>query len=1172
MGTKNIHAFRWVAKFGLIFSVFAVVSLGLSLIFSNNTAFATGCPGFTNNSYTSANLPSSVQNYFWSYDCTQNNPNQPATSTWISKQGDPTETPNAPVTNPNSSFPLQLNSMTYLYHQEVNGGVYYPTNAGPNGSGGIDSMVSKTYISSITPYSNGQPWGCVTSDSSSSGNPCLASSGGGYPGGDTMGPLNPNGGSRYWPYSPVPFYFVPPGGKFTKTVTVTFKMQYTQIEQWNGVWYCVGSGGVAPSPPPNNSAPWGCGTYPASMTINFTVQTPPGPTYNIDNATCTQLSGWAFDSNDSSASINVDVYVNGPAGSGAPGKRYLANYPRPDVDSAYHITGNHGFNIDPQTSSFLGQYAKSGSSFKVYLYAIGINSQGQPDGNNPLMGIRTISCGSTSAPCPTFPNYSSVDNNLPYRGKNVAPPIGDTTNSTATAEEDTPLGVGVTKSPSGATYTNQGSIQDISNGGSRYPPKEVSEINGSASAPGGSTSASNGSITLDYSSYVKNYPYDINQPGITYYSYWQVQKWDVTFDYYSCPGGGSLSGSTCTETTNAGQTCTTTTNKKTGTSTTTCTNNPCPSPYSGSGGSNCSYSYGATAYYKWQTDGGAYTQSSSSNINGVMMPACYNRTFNLTPEAQSHIGDGSVSVNHQANSAPNSVNYTGYVHAQFGESNTPTQLRVASQVQNINTYINWQVYYVDKNGTVHIVNGFNGSQTVGPSTYTGNTSESNNFSTTATSATISTGPLSPGDMVCVDLIVNPYGTQTSPGNQINGTQSAQNQIPTNSWGSPWYYEPPGAGARQQVTGPEGAGNLDNFPTNGSQDGTAPTGVCSVPYAHRPYFKVFNGDVLSGVGTQTFLSSTSQFDQCTSGENVNKSAGIEGWNKGGANGYAGAGTQLAALALDNINMFATAQNYTGSPPPAPPVGLTFSNTQGSWGGSFATPPSCLPDYYNQGVNGDGGASFAQPTTASSILGASGPITGSPPLPGHTFSVTSIVIPSSGSYLLKGSQNIPATTIYPGEHLIVYIDGSATVTGNITYNYSGITNSSSPKNLPSLTVIANGGINVGPGVTQLDGTYIAENGNFNDCYGVNPINFYPDSSNPSAQTCHSQLVVNGSVVSNNYINLYRTNGSLYMSSPSETSTSSPHSAEIFNYSPIVWLSTAPTLRTLPVEAQSSLPPLL
>lgn len=91
------------------------------------------------------------------------------------------------------------------------------------------------------------------------------------------------------------------------------------------------------------------------------------------------VSGWAFDRDDMSASLNIHVYIGGQAGdSNAEGIGWItANTYRPDVDNVYGCGGYHGYDVTIQTT-------KTGTQ-AVYVYAINVGS-----GENVLIGSGTV--------------------------------------------------------------------------------------------------------------------------------------------------------------------------------------------------------------------------------------------------------------------------------------------------------------------------------------------------------------------------------------------------------------------------------------------------------------------------------------------------------------------------------------------------------------------------------------------------------------------------------------------------------------------------------------------------------------------------------------------------------------------------------------------------------------
>lgn len=118
------------------------------------------------------------------------------------------------------------------------------------------------------------------------------------------------------------------------------------------------------------------------------------PVGNFDLASCMVMSGWAFDPDAPDVSIPVHIYRDGAAGAGGVFVGvYTTNVLRADVNDAYQITGNHGFNISPIPNEF-----KDGLDHMVYIYAINTN----PSGQNPLLGgsPKPLRCPPPVAVCP----------------------------------------------------------------------------------------------------------------------------------------------------------------------------------------------------------------------------------------------------------------------------------------------------------------------------------------------------------------------------------------------------------------------------------------------------------------------------------------------------------------------------------------------------------------------------------------------------------------------------------------------------------------------------------------------------------------------------------------------------------------------------------------------------
>lgn len=124
-----------------------------------------------------------------------------------------------------------------------------------------------------------------------------------------------------------------------------------------------------PLPPPPPPAPTPVPPPPPNLAIEGT----------FDEITSVGvMRGWTLDRNDSSASTQVHVYLNGQAGQGGTliGST-TANLPRPDVNQALGVTGNHGFEF-----SIPSQY-RNGTTYSAYVYGIDLND---PAGNRLLSG------------------------------------------------------------------------------------------------------------------------------------------------------------------------------------------------------------------------------------------------------------------------------------------------------------------------------------------------------------------------------------------------------------------------------------------------------------------------------------------------------------------------------------------------------------------------------------------------------------------------------------------------------------------------------------------------------------------------------------------------------------------------------------------------------------------
>jgi hypothetical protein len=330
--------------------------------------------------------------------------------------------------------------------------------------------------------------------------------------------------------------------------------------------------------------------------------------------------------------------------------------------------------------------------------------------------------------------------------------------------------------------------------------------------------------------------------------------------------------------------------------------------------------------------------------------------------------------------------------------------------------------------------------------------------------------------------------------------------------------------------------------------TATNCTGTVTVAAKPYIRIYNGDVLSGSG----FANTSPTCQLSSG------ARQIGFNRGGsgAGAGAGAGTTLAAFALGKNVDFASAAMRAAHPLPV--KGLTFANVSavtadgqanGNYGGELSSGffnTQCVPDYFTESqVNG-------------------------------------------GTSLAAGS-SIPATVLPAGttsaSRVNYYVDGDVFITGNITYLVAAGANptfGADPNTIPSFRVVARGNIYIAPGVSEINGSLIAQprndgtRGRIYTCaqssWSANTPNNIPTAAQQSA-SCTGKLTIFGSVIAKE-LKLLRTLGTLRNAASNEPYTSA-NQAEAIIFSPEQWLRnprTGTTTRQEPYQSITGLPPIL
>ncbi len=322
-------------------------------------------------------------------------------------------------------------------------------------------------------------------------------------------------------------------------------------------------------------------------------------------------------------------------------------------------------------------------------------------------------------------------------------------------------------------------------------------------------------------------------------------------------------------------------------------------------------------------------------------------------------------------------------------------------------------------------------------------------------------------------------------------------------------------------------------------------ACAI-VASKPYVKVFGGDVSVG-GDFGAISGT-----CTTDPN----AGIIAWNKRNpaGEGWAGAGTQYAAAALDTINDFTTTHDVGGADAPS---GLAFSNSgvsaadeaNGVFGKSYGA-ASCMSDYFD-GANKPGVVPLAGP--------------------GISFNAPAAV---TQSYKVTGNTTLDRSHIKPGQQIRLFVEGDLYIKDDITFDGPW-----SVATAPLFQVAVQGNIYVGPDVTRLDGVYSAQK---SAVASTGVIYTCANAANPFVALaldgtllgrCKKQLVVNGAMTADRLV-LLRTYATLRDSVVTEPRASSK-GAEVFNYSAANWMA-QPTDTDTATNGQydeiTSLPPVL
>lgn len=361
---------------------------------------------------------------------------------------------------------------------------------------------------------------------------------------------------------------------------------------------------------------------------------------------------------------------------------------------------------------------------------------------------------------------------------------------------------------------------------------------------------------------------------------------------------------------------------------------------------------------------------------------------------------------------------------------------------------------------------------------------------------------------------------------------------------------------------EGKYNFHTNTANGTSSTTS-TPSCQ-PINDQPYAKFFGGDVFAGGG---FNDGPDGGFGCT-----NNIGGIYLLNTG-SDPNVGPSAQFAATALGPINMLSTANLGGASAYGKPPNGLTFANFP------ISPPPPAKPT----------SGTFGKGQCITNYWANSATVANEPGI-GPTLNALNTL--SSGSHRYNGNLTIKPNTLDDGDQIVLYVDGDVRIEGNINYsaNFKSTSNLTNENQIPTFILVAKGNIYIDPGVTELNGIYIAQDlgdtakGKIYTCsngfapYAV-PVDAITSGPFMPSNACNSRLTVYGTFVART-VKFTRTAGSLRNSIPNEKYTDSPgRAAETFVMSPEMYVGSAKVCGLIPgicqpgsYDALTSLPPVL
>lgn len=741
-----------------------------------------------------------------------------------------------------------------------------------------------------------------------------------------------------------------------------------------------------------------------------------------------------------------------------------------------------------------------------------------PGGGNPGPGP-----GPTPIPCPGDPEIaadSKVTVALPDQTPKgqVDAPSGTNTSSSETYQQAVPKG-----------RTEVTAVSDISS------PNALG-VNVSLPVPG-PADQSYESARIDYANFATTTPYDLNQASVVYSSYYTATDWYKTFDRYQCDGQSTQSGSSCNY-------------SYTAYSTPECTG----MYYSGTCYNNGTAPTGDPASCDTKTD---------------LFGTCYDTsppTFNYYCDYGDGFPNGS---NVCEGSRPATVYYRWTNNGSY-EASKPNNVPVPKvmeacynrdfQVTDANVIANKPTFSID-NEDPEVVNISTNRVVAEFSLQHGgqlrNAAQAKSLRYAGTYTVIrgdgsGEDPLysKPGtDTVIFDTgLAVPTGPTWTEAPNYNYGNSFEARIDTGK------LRPGDTVCMVFTVSPAGTEvtRLGDVAGGGSGSSTA-VKECSTPTANNPYVRMYGLDVSAGG-----VFATGDDGQCLGATQTvgNIRTNLRDISRG-------AGNQFAAFARGDIENFATASLRSSAP--IAKDGLAFANGPAlGLSGSFGE-DHCIPDFtasYPEEASqplgngsGGGGPDFAN------LSFLNGP--GNPEERQAYRSTTDTILKMNGKGLKYGNR------------VTIYVEGDVYIEDDLEYFNDSLW--STPKDIPSLTIISTGNIYIGKDVKRIDGLLIAQSNNpgTGQIYTCAPPGFTTYSKDSLFTNCNSQLVVNGALIARD-VKFARTFASLRNAISKEAPDTDPFlpankaacagnfrlgtrtrvdhdcAAEIINFSPEMYLS--------------------